>query len=362
MENNNISDQTNVVNAANESGQTQAQQVQQPVQPPVQKPKADRSQITVRGKTIKITTVIKWAVILLVFLVATNPGIIPFLPADVKTTIIDSWSKVFGNVERISGTFIFNWATIFQVIAIIMMMILLTSLIRFIVQNIHPKSSKAKSALSLLNSAISYITALLCFFWCLAAIGVNVTAILASVGIVALIIGFGAQSLVEDLVTGIFLVFEDQFNVGDIIEAGGFRGVVEAIGIRTTSIRDMGGNIKIINNSDLRNVLNRSSAASFATTLVSVAYSTDLDVLEPKLTDYLPSLKAKYPDLFLEEPSYLGVQELSDSGVILKIGARVHEKDIYKAPRILNREIKGFFDKNNVEIPFPQVVVHNSDK
>ena len=124
MENNNISDQTNVVNAANESGQTQAQQVQQPVQPPVQKPKADRSQITVRGKTIKITTVIKWAVILLVFLVATNPGIIPFLPADVKTTIIDSWSKVFGNVERISGTFIFNWATIFQVIAIIMMMMM----------------------------------------------------------------------------------------------------------------------------------------------------------------------------------------------------------------------------------------------
>ena len=353
MENNNIPEQA----AANAT--------QAPVQPqvqPAQPVKIDRSQITFKGKTIKVTTMIKWAVILLVFLIITNPGIIPFLPQEAKTTITTAWSKIFGDVEKISGTFVFNWATIFQVIAIILMMIFLTSIIRFIIQHIHPKSSKGRSAVSLLNSATSYITTLICFFWCLSAIGINMTAILASVGIVALIVGFGAQSLVEDLVTGIFLVFEDQFNVGDIIETGGFRGTVESIGIRTTAIRDMGGNIKIINNSDLRNILNRSTVASFATTLVSVAYSTDLEVLEPKLREYLPSLKAKYPELFLEEPTYLGVQELSDSGVILKIGARVNEKDIYKAPRILNREIKCFFDKNNVEIPFPQVVVHNSNK
>ena len=170
------------------------------------------------------------------------------------------------------------------------------------------------------------------------------------------------DSLVEDLVTGIFLVFEDQFNVGDIIETGGFRGVVESIGIRTTAIRDMGGNIKIVNNSDLRNILNRSSVASFATTTVSVSYSTDLEKAEPMLKDFLPTLKTKYPELFLEDPAYLGVQELGDSGVLLKIGARVNEKDIYKAPRILNREIKVFFDKSGIEIPFPQVVVHNPEK
>lgn len=370
MDNSNFPEQKTADNAMNAAqteplavvDQPEVQQpVQQPVQPPVE-PKPDRSKITVRGKTIKVTTIIKWAVILLVFLVITNPGIIPFLPESAKNTITTAWSNIFGDVERISNTFVFKWATIFQVVAIILMMILLTSIIRFIVQHVHPKSSKAKSALSLLNSAISYITAFLCFFWCLSAIGINLSTILASVGIVALIIGFGAQSLVEDLVTGIFLVFEDQFNVGDIIEVGGFRGVVDSIGIRTTSIRDMGGNIKIVNNSDLRNILNRSTAASFATTLVSVAYSTDLEKMEPKLKDFLPTLKDKYPEIFLEEPTYLGVQELGDSGVQLKIGARVHEKDIYKAPRIINREIKIFFDKNGIEIPFPQVVVHNSDK
>ena len=358
MDNNNLPKQTTAANET--STPEQNPQVQEPVVQEI--PKPDRSKITVRGKTIKVTTIIKWAVILLIFLVITNPGIIPFLPDDAKNTITAAWNNIFGDVGKISKTFVFNWATIFQVIAIIIVMILLTSIFRFIVQHIHPKTSKGRSALSLLNSAISYITAFLCFFWCLSAVGINLTTILASVGIVALIIGFGAQSLVEDLVTGIFLVFEDQFNVGDIIETGGFRGTVESIGIRTTAIRDMGGNIKIVNNSDLRNILNRSSAASFATTVVSVSYSTDLEKAEPMLKDFLPTLKAKYPELFLEEPSYLGVQELGDSGVLLKIGARVNEKDIYKAPRILNREIKVFFDKSGIEIPFPQVVVHYPEK
>ena len=326
-----------------------------------QQSKRDLTKITVRGKTIKVSTMIRWAVILLIYLFITNPRIIPFLPAEAKNTITAAWKDIFGDVEKISGSFTFNWATLFQIIAIILMMILITSVFRFIVQHIHPKTNKGKSALSLLNSAISYITAFVCFFWCLSAFGINLTAILASVGIVALIIGFGAQSLVEDLVTGIFLVFEDQFNVGDIIEVGGFRGVVDSIGIRTTSIRDMGGNIKIINNSDLRNILNRSTALSFATTEVSVSYSTDLEEVEPKIKEYIPTLRAKYPDLFVEEPTYLGVQELADSGVILKFGARVQEKDIYKAPRILNREIKIFFDKTGIEIPFPQVVVHRSE-
>lgn len=327
-----------------------------------QQTKRDLTKITVRGKTIKVSTMIRWAVILLIYLFITNPRIIPFLPAEAKETITAAWKDIFGDVEKVSGSFTFNWATLFQIIAIILMMILITSVFRFIVQHIHPKTNKGKSALSLLNSAISYITAFVCFFWCLSAFGINLSAILASVGIVALIIGFGAQSLVEDLVTGIFLVFEDQFNVGDIIEVNGFRGVVDSIGIRTTAIRDMGGNIKIINNSDLRNILNRSTSASFATTEVSISYSTDLEDVEPKIKEFIPTLKGKYPELFLEEPTYLGVQELADSGVILKFGARVNEKDIYRAPRILNREIKVFFDKSGIEIPFPQVVVHNSDK
>ena len=315
-----------------------------------------------RFSGVRLGTVIRWAVILIVFLLITNPGLIPFLPRSARESVRGTWQRIFGDVGKIAGTFTLNWATLFQVIAIILMMVFITALLRFVLQRIHPKNPKTKSFLSLLNSALSYLTAIIGFFWCLSTLGVNLTAILAGVGVLALIIGFGAQSLVEDLVTGIFLVFEDEFNVGDIIEADGFRGTVERIGIRVTCLRDLGGNVKIINNSDLRNILNRSSHASWAATTVSVAYGTKIDALEPKLKEFMPEIRKNYPEIFLEDPKYSGVQELADSGIVLKFGGLVDEKNIYAAPRILNRELLVFFERTGVQIPFPQVVVHHSEE
>ena len=314
-----------------------------------------------RFSGIRLGTVIRWAVILIVFLLITNPGLIPFLPQSARESVRGTWQRIFGDVGKIADTFTLNWATLFQVIAIILMMIFITALLRFILQHIHAKKPKTKSFLSLMSSDLSYLAAIIGFFWCLSTLGVNLTAILAGVGVLALIIGFGAQSLVEDLVTGIFLVFEDEFNVGDIIEADGFRGTVERIGIRVTCLRDLGGNVKIINNSDLRNILNRSSHASWATTTVSVAYGTKIDELEPKLQEFMPEIRQNYPEIFLEDPKYSGVQELADSGIVLKFGGLVDEKNIYSAPRILNRELLVFFDRTGVQIPFPQVVVHHSE-
>ena len=182
----------------------------------------------------------------------------------------------------------------------------------------------------------------------------------AGVGVLALIIGFGAQSMVSDLVTGVFVVLEGQFNVGDIIEVGGYRGMVESIGIRTTTVRDIGNNVKIINNSDLRNVLNRSLSVSVASTTVSVSYDTDLEKAEAVIADLLPKVKEKYPEIFSAVPEYIGVDNLGESGVELKFIAKVSEQNIYTAPRLLNREIKICFDKEGIEIPFNQIVVHEA--
>ena len=329
---------------------------------PEEQPKEKKtSAVKRRLSTVKIGTVIRWAVILVIFLLITNPGLIPFLPQSVRESVSGTWQRIFGDVSKIADTFVLNWATVFQVIAIILMMLLVTSLLRFIIQHIHAKKPKTKSFLTLLHSALSYLAVIIGFFWCLSTLGVNLTTILASVGVLALIIGFGAQSLVEDLVTGLFLVFEDEFNVGDIIEADGFRGTVESIGIRVTCLRDLGGNVKIINNSDMRNILNRSSRTSWATTTVSVAYGTKIDELEAKLAAFLPEIRKQYPEIFLKDPKYAGVQELADSGIVLKFGAAVDEKNIYAAPRILNRELLLFFDRTGVQIPFPQVVVHRAE-
>ena len=326
-----------------------------PEEEPVKKVKKER-----KASKIKVGQVIAWIVIFLLFLVITNPSMLFFLPEETRGELQGTWMRIFGDVTKISDTFQFNWATIFQVIAIILMMIVLTTVISFILDHVHPKSPKAKSAVTLFRSAIKYITFIVGFFWCLGALGVNLSTIFASVGIVALIIGFGAQSLVEDLVTGIFLVFEDQFNVGDIIEVAGFRGTVESIGIRTTAIKDVGNNVKIINNSDLRNILNRATADSFAVTTVSVSYSTDLEKAEKVIAELLPKIREKYPDIFVAVPKYSGVQELADSGVILKFVAEVREQNVFSAPRILNRELKIGFDKAGIEIPFNQIVVHQA--
>ena len=312
-------------------------------------------------KPVKLSKVFGRIALFVVFLIIVNPSIIPFLPKNVKEQISGTWENIFGDVDKIYKSFSINFASLFQVIAIILLMICITSVAMFILERLKPRTSKGRSLLTLLRSATKYITTIIGFFWCLAAIGVNVSTIFASVGILTLVVGFGAQSLVEDLITGIFLVFEEQFNVGDIIEVGGFRGVVEVIGIRVTAIRDLGGNIKLINNSDLRNILNRSASTSIASTLVSVAYDTDITKVEKLFETLMPEIRANYPDIFVEDPKYCGVQELGESGMALKIIGKVNEDNIFSAPRILNREIKLAFDKEGIEIPFKQIVVHKAD-
>ncbi len=311
-------------------------------------------------KPVKFSKVIGRVILFVVFLIIINPSMIPFLPPKAKETLSATWGKVFGDVDSIYKSFSFNIATICQIIAIILLMVMITSIAMFVLEHLKPKTAKGRSFVTLFRSAVTYITTIIGFFWCLNAFGVNVSTIFASVGILTLVVGFGAQSLVEDLITGIFLVFEEQFNVGDIIEVGGFRGTVETIGIRITTIRDPGGNLKLVNNSDIRNILNRSSSTSVAVTEVSVAYNTDIEKVEKLFETLMPEIRKKYPDIFLEDPKYVGLQTLGNDGMVLKIIGNVKEKDIFAAPRLLNREIKIAFDKAGIEIPFPQVVVHEA--
>lgn len=309
---------------------------------------------------VRFKKIILHAAALVLFLFATNPTLIPFLPQDVRSGLGETWQSLFGDVDSIAGTLKLNWAALFKLVAMVLMLILLTAVAGFILEHLHPRTGRGRSGQTLLRSAVSYISGLVGIFWGLSIIGVPVGTIFASVGVVALIVGFGAESLVADVVTGIFLVFENQFNVGDIIELDGFRGVVDQIGIRTTYIRDAGNNVKIVNNSDIRNVLNRSSASSCAMVDVSIAYGESIERAEQVLSELLPAVRAKYPEVFLSDPTYLGVQALGESAVSLRVSAEIREGDVYKAPRLLNRELKLGFDRAGIEIPFRQVVVHEA--
>ena len=298
-------------------------------------------------------------IILLVFRILTNPSVLP-LPVRAKEWLRNAWSSVFGNVEEVTQTIRIDWVSLFQIVAIVLILALLYNVIKWILEKVNPKTGKGKSIHSMVSSFCIYAIVLIGLIWGLAAIGVNLSTIFASIGIVALIIGFAAESLIEDVITGLFLVFEDEFNVGDIIEYNGFRGTVTKIGVRVTCLEDAGGNVKIVNNSDIRNVLNKSKALSAAVIDAPIAYSANLEQAENVLNGILAKLPEKYPDVFPEVPRYLGVQTLDASSVNLRVCANVAEGDIFSAMRLMNREVKIGFDSAGIEIPFQQVVVHNA--
>ena len=246
-----------------------------------------------------------------------------------------------------------------QVIAMAALVLLAANLIILLLGLLKPRSHRAASLVTLLSSLTRYVAAIVILCWGLSIIGVDVNTIVASVGVVALVVGFGAESLVADLITGVFMLFEDQYNVGDIVEVNGFRGTVQDIGIRTTSIVDLGGNVKIINNSDMRNLLNRSNRSSRAVANIAIPYETDLEALEAKLPALMEEIYAANQDIMKAAPTYLGVAELADSAVILRFVAEVPESEIYSAGRALNRGLLLGFRKLGVECPFPQVDVHS---
>ena len=233
-----------------------------------------------------------------------------------------------------------------------------TVLVCFVLGILHPKSHRAQTILTLLYSLMRYAAALVILCWGLSILGVDVSVIVASVGVVALVVGFGVESLIADVVTGTFILFENQYNVGDIVEVGGFRGTVKDIGIRTTAIEDAGGNVKIINNSEMKNILNRSDHASRAVCDIDIPYETDLENLESKLPELLEEIYRQNTETLKSAPVYLGVEKLGASSVVLRFVAEVAEKDLFAAGRVLNRSLWLGLRRLGVECPFQQLDVH----
>ena len=226
------------------------------------------------------------------------------------------------------------------------------------------ESKKTITVTLLLLNLLKWIIAIGSVFFILAAWGADTTMMLASAGVLTLIIGLGSQALVQDILAGIFIVFEGDFQVGDIVIVDGWRGEVKAIGIRTTKLEDAGGNIKIINNSDIRSIINQTKELSVAKCYVGISYGDRIEKIEKIISDNLPKIKEKIPAI-VEGPFYKGVTELAESSVNLLFVAKCKESDIYQVQRDLNREIKIVFDDNNINIPFPQITVsydEGSDK
>ena len=229
--------------------------------------------------------------------------------------------------------------------------------LRFILKQSEKLMKKGKAMVDLLCSLIKYVAVIIFVFFVLKTLGVDTNTILAGIGILGLVVGLGAQPLIADIIAGLFIVFEKVFDVGDIIVVDGFRGTVKEIGVRTTQLVDTGGNVKIINNADLKTIINMTNQLSLAVCDMSIEYGESLERVEAILKDRLPDIKAAIPDI-KEGPFYKGVAELGDSAVVIRFVAKCEEGAKYQVERDLNRQFKLLFDKYNINIPFPQIVLN----
>jgi moderate conductance mechanosensitive channel len=210
----------------------------------------------------------------------------------------------------------------------------------------------------LLDNGLTYVVWFISFVMILDTFGIEVKAILAGAGIVGLAVGFGAQNLVRDIISGFFIIFEDQFSVGDYIRTGNFEGTVEEIGLRTTKIKNWTGEIHILPNGSITQVTNFSLNNSVAVVDVSIAYEEDITKAEQVITELLQELPSKYEDM-VKPPELLGVQNLGASDVVLRIVCETKPMRHFYIARMIRKELKLRLDEHGIEIPFPRMVMYS---
>ena len=221
------------------------------------------------------------------------------------------------------------------------------------------KNNRTKTIISLLDGFVKYACAIAIIILILKACGVDTAALVASVGVLTLIVGLGAQPLIADIIAGIFIIFEDEYHVGEIVTINDFRGTVMEIGIRSTRLIDAAGNIKIINNSAIGDVINLSRELSLAVVDCDFPYDVPVEFIENILSENFEQIAANIPAI-KEGPYYKGVCMYKDSNVTIKIVAKCLEEDRFQVERDLNREYRRILRENNIDISYPQVVINYS--
>ncbi|KAB7707619.1 mechanosensitive ion channel [Bacillus aerolatus] len=217
---------------------------------------------------------------------------------------------------------------------------------------------RENTLLKLTENVISYVVYFIALMNVLAILTFDIKGLIAGAGVVGLAVGFGAQNLVRDIITGFFIIFEDQFSVGDFVRIGNFEGTVEEIGLRTTKIKEWTGQLHILPNGSINEVTNFSIHNSVAVVDVSIAYEENIDEAEKVINNLLETMPDKYEEI-VAPPKLLGVQNLVASDVILRIIAETTPMNHWFIARMLRKEVKLCLDENGIEIPFPRLVMYS---
>ena len=215
------------------------------------------------------------------------------------------------------------------------------------------REQRAEAIGQLLRSAASLMIWSTALLLILTRLGVDVAPLLASAGVVGVALGFGAQTMVKDYLAGIFLIIEDQYGVGDVVDLGGAVGTVEEVTLRTTRLRDMSGVVWYVRNGEINRVANRSQGWTMASIELPVAYDEDLDRIRSIIENIADDMDTDpaYDDVLLGRPEFAGVESVSGDAVFIRIVAKSAPEQQVVLAREIRERVKLAFDRAGVRVP-----------
>ena len=222
------------------------------------------------------------------------------------------------------------------------------------------EKQREDTLIGILVTTFNISIAIAAFLMVLQQLGIDITPLLAGVGILGLALGFGAQYLVRDFISGLFIIIENQYRVGDVVNLIGVSGTVEDISLRMTTLRDLNGTVHHIPHGEIRLVSNKSKYYARINLDIGVSYNSDLEHLISVINKVGQELAddPAWKDQIVEAPQFLRVNDFADSAIVIKILGKVESLKQWEVAGELRKRIKIAFDKEGIEIPFPQRVIH----
>jgi len=222
------------------------------------------------------------------------------------------------------------------------------------------ETKREDTLISILNGTFKVVLWVSVLLIVLSEFGVNIGPLIAGAGVVGIAVGFGGQYLIKDVITGIFILLENQYRIGDIVDIGGAAGLVESISLRVTTLRDIDGVVHHIPHGEVKTVSNMSKGYSRVNLVVGISYSDSIkeaaDIINKIGLDMWKD--DEWHAQLKEAPYFVRVEELGDSAVMLKVLGETHPGKQWSVAGELRQRIKETFDRSGISIPFPQIVVH----
>lgn len=237
-------------------------------------------------------------------------------------------------------------------VSAIVFLIIKESTLKYIAKKRRRADERQKKRLTILNlcvSIIKYVIFIADIVIILGIFNIKVTAFLAGLGIFGIVIGLALQDLLKDFISGLFIILDTQYSVGDFVCIDDFKGEVIAVGLKTTKVRDYGGDIRMFSNRTITDIINYSQSNSKAVVMFTFNSDENLLNLEATMKELIERLKGKLPDA-IGKVQYKGVEEYKDSKLVLKLTCDVKPLKQYKTENIILREAKILFDEKNIKI------------